>query len=69
MWRNLVFNGKDKAVTTVRVFTDDLQFSKSEVDPMLKELLQVTEIAYLPEDDDDIAGHSEKIVMWAEYDK
>ena len=66
---NLVFNGDDKAVTTVRVFTDNPQYSESEIDSILKELLKVTEIAYLPEEEGDITGHSDGMVMWAEYDK
>ena len=66
---NLVFNGKDKAVTTVRVFEDNPQYSESEIDSMLKDLLQVTEIAYLPEEEGDITGHSDGMVMWAESDK
>ena len=66
---NLVFNGEDKAITTVRVFEDNPQHSESEIDSMLKSLLQVTEIAYLPEEEGDITGHSDGMVMWAEYDK
>ncbi|WP_299293617.1 agmatine deiminase family protein [Nitrosopumilus sp.] len=66
---NLVFNGDDKAVTTVRVFADNPQYSESEIDSMLKELLKVTEIAYLPEEEGDITGHSDGMVMWAESDK
>ena len=66
---NLVFNGEDKAVTTVRVFEDNPQYSESEIDSMLKNLLQVTEIAYLPEEEGDITGHSDGMVMWAESDK
>lgn len=66
---NLVFNGENKAVTTVRIFEDNPQYSESEIDSMLKELLQVTEIAYLPEEEGDITGHSDGMVMWAESDK
>ena len=66
---NFVFNGQDKAVTTVRIFEDNPQYSESEIDSMLKELLQVTEIAYLPEEEGDITGHSDGMVMWAESDK
>ena len=36
---------------------------------MLKELLEVTEIAYLPEEKGDITGHSDGMVMWVEYDR
>ena len=46
---NLVFNGQDKAITSVRVFADNPQYSQDEIDQMLKELLEVTEIAYLME--------------------
>ena len=66
---NLVFNGKDKAVTTVRVFEDNPQYTESEIDSMLKNLLQVSEIAYLPEEEGDITGHSDGMVMWAADDK
>ena len=66
---NLVFNEEDKAITTVRVFEDNPQYSESEIDSMLKELLQVTEIAYLPEEKGDITGHSDGMVMWTEPDK
>ena len=66
---NLVFNGEDKAVTTVRVFEDNSNYSESEIDLMLKELLQVTEIAYLPEEEGDLTGHSDGMVMWAESNK
>ena len=66
---NLVFNGEDKAVTTVRVFEDNPNYSEYEIDLMLKELLQVTEIAYLPEEEGDITGHSDGMVMWAESNK
>ena len=66
---NLVFNGENKAVTTVRIFEDNPQYSESEIDSMLKELLEVTEIAYLPEEEGDITGHSDGMVMWAESNK
>ena len=66
---NLVFNGESKAVTTVRIFEDNPQYSKSEIDSMLKELLEVTEIAYIPEEKGDITGHSDGMVMWAEPNK
>ena len=66
---NLVFNGKDKAITTVRVFEDNPQYDALAIDSRLKELLQVTEIAYLPEEEGDITGHSDGMVMWAESDK
>ena len=48
---------------------DNPQYSESEIDSMLKELLKVTEIAYLPEEEGDITGHSDGMVMWAESDK
>ena len=66
---NLVFNGQDKAITSVRVFADNPQYSQDEIDQMLKELLEVTEIAYLPEEEGDITGHSDGMVMWVEYDR
>ncbi len=66
---NLVFNGEDKAITTVRVFEDNPRYSESEIDSMLKELLEVTEIAYLPEEEGDITGHSDGMAMWTESDK
>ena len=66
---NLVFNGQDKAITSVRVFADNPQYSQDEIDQMLKELLEVTEIAYLPEEEGDITGHSDGMVMWVEYNR
>ena len=38
----------------MRVFADNPQYSQDEIDQMLKELLEVTEIAYLPEEEGDI---------------
>ena len=53
----------------MRVFADNPQYSQDEIDQMLKELLEVTEIAYLPEEEGDITGHSDGMVMWVEYDR
>ena len=36
---------------------------------MLKELLEVTRNSYLPEEEGDITGHSDGMVMWVEYDR
>ncbi len=53
----------------MRVFADNPQYSHDEINQMLKELLEVTEIAYLPEEEGDITGHSDGMVMWVEYDR
>ena len=53
----------------MRVFEDNPQYDTLAIDSRLKELLQVTEIAYLPEEEGDITGHSDGMVMWAEPDK
>ena len=66
---NFVFNGVDKAVTTVRVFGDNPQYTETKIDTMLKELLEINEIAYLPEEEGDITGHSDGMVMWVSETK
>ena len=66
---NFVYNGEDKAVTTVRIFADNPEYTESEIDSILKDLLEVKEIAYLPEEEGDITGHSDGMVMWAESNK
>ena len=66
---NFVHNGTDRAVFTERVFSDNPNLSRQEVESALKEKLNLSEIAFIPEEVGDTTGHSDGMVMWVSEDK
>ena len=65
---NFVHNGADKAIITTRVFADNAELSREEVDQQLRELTGMATIAYIPEEALDTTGHADGMVMWVDSD-
>lgn len=61
---NFVWNRIDKAIVTQRVYSDNPSYTTTQVDSILKNLLNLQEICYLPEETGDITGHSDGMVMF-----
>ena len=66
---NFVWNRKDKAIITERVFTDNPGYTLYQIDSILKNLLNLQEICYLPEESGDLTGHSDGMVMFVDTNK
>jgi agmatine/peptidylarginine deiminase len=63
---NFVWNRADKAILTQRVFLDNPTYTQHDIDSMLKFMLDIDKICYLPEEVGDISGHSDGMVMFAD---
>jgi len=61
---NLVTDGISKAVVTTRVFADNPTYSETEMRNYFQTNLGIEEIAFVPEEDGDITGHSDGMVFW-----
>ncbi len=61
---NMVENGRGKAVVTTRFLTDNPGLSSEDARAALKQLLGLTGLAIIPEEEGDITGHADGMVMW-----
>lgn len=66
---NFVFNGKDKAVITERVLSDNSEYKIEDIFVIFTEVLGVDAIAIIPEEEGDVTGHADGMVKWLDENK
>lgn len=66
---NVVDNGKDRVVVTDRFLYDNPSLTKRAAKKKLKQLLEVQEVAIIPEEEGDATGHADGMLMWATDNK
>lgn len=65
---NFVHNGVDSAIITTRIFSDNPNWTQSQLEQEITYLTGITNIAFIPEEPIDTTGHSDGMVMWIEED-
>jgi len=61
---NFNYNGEDSGVTTERIFADNPDKTQQEIICLLKDTLELEQLAILPEVPGDTTGHSDGMVKW-----
>ena len=61
---NFVTDGISKAVVTTRIFADNSGISESDLRTYFQVNLGIEQIAFVPEEEGDITGHSDGMVFW-----
>jgi agmatine/peptidylarginine deiminase len=61
---NFVTDGISKAVVTTRIFSDNPNYSETEIRTYFQANLGIEQLAIIPEEEGDITGHSDGMVFW-----